>query len=157
MLFHSYIQCSVLIYNGLEFCLILHIWQSIFNLVPYLQVVTIEPGYYVNGKHGIRLENVVLVVDSGQAARDSTTQFLAFDALTLVPFQRRLIDVEALGPEAAAWVDAYHAVVRERLLARLALIEAEHHNMDGNALSPARRRTRDWILRETEPLCKPTN
>ncbi|VUZ53129.1 unnamed protein product [Hymenolepis diminuta] len=135
-------------------------YASLGLLEPGIQknmVVTIEPGYYVDGKHGIRLENVVLVVDSGQAARDSTTQFLAFDALTLVPFQRRLIDVEALGPEAAAWVDAYHAVVRERLLARLALVEAEHHNMDGNALNPARRRTRDWILRETEALCKLTN
>lgn len=120
-------------------------------------VVTIEPGYYVNGKHGIRLENVVLVVDSGQTARNSTTQFLAFEALTLVPFQRRLIDIEALGPEAVAWIDAYHATVRERLLSRLAAVEAEHHSMEGDALGPARRRTRDWILRETEPLCKPTN
>lgn len=103
------------------------------------------------------MENVVLIVDSGQTARDSTTQFLAFEPLTLVPFQRRMIDVDALGPEGVAWVDAYHAVVRERLLARLALVESERKQRGGEELSPAHRRTLDWILRETEPLAKATN
>lgn len=112
--------------------------------------MTIEPGYYVTGKHGIRLENVVLVVDAGQKARNSPTQFLSFEALTLVPFQRRLIDVETLGAEAVAWVDGYHAMVRERLLA---LIEAKR-SQDGGILSAARKRTRDWIFRETEPLSR---
>ncbi|KAM7540089.1 hypothetical protein Aperf_G00000037020 [Anoplocephala perfoliata] len=116
-------------------------------------VLTIEPGYYVTGKHGIRLENVVLVVDTGQKARNSPIQFLAFEALTLVPFQRRLIDIEALGAEAVAWVDDYHALVRERLLA---LIETKH-NQEGGVLSAARKRTRDWILRETEPLSQSSN
>ncbi|CDS41028.1 xaa pro aminopeptidase [Echinococcus multilocularis] len=110
-------------------------------------VLTIEPGYYLTGKYGIRLENVVLVVESPQGSRDSATPFLSFEALTLVPFQRRLIDVAVLDKETVMWVDAYHSKVRERLLTRVAF-ESEH-----KSLSVARRRTRDWILRETEPLC----
>ncbi|VDK33680.1 unnamed protein product [Taenia asiatica] len=112
-----------------------------------VRVLTIEPGYYLTGKYGIRLENVVLVVESPQGSRDAITPFLGFEALTLVPFQRRLIDVAALDKEAVAWVDGYHAKVREHLLTRLAF-EAEL-----KGLSVARKRTRDWILRETEPLC----
>ncbi|KAL5962811.1 putative Xaa-Pro aminopeptidase P [Taenia solium] len=111
-----------------------------------VRVLTIEPGYYLTGKYGIRLENVVLVIESPQGSRDAITPFLGFEALTLVPFQRRLIDVAALDREAVAWIDGYHAKVREHLLTRLAF-EAEL-----KGLSVARKRTRDWILRETEPL-----
>ncbi|VDM30665.1 unnamed protein product [Hydatigera taeniaeformis] len=110
-------------------------------------VLTIEPGYYLTGKYGIRLENVVLVVDSPQPSRDTATPFLSFEALTLVPFQRRLINAAMLDKEAIKWVDSYHAKVREHLLTRVAF-EAEH-----KGLSVARERTRNWILRETEPLC----
>lgn len=109
-------------------------------------MLTIEPGYYLTGKYGIRLENVVLVVESPLGSRDTTTPFLSFEALTLVPFQRRLIDAAVLDKEAVAWVDGYHAKVREQLLTRLAF-EGER-----KGLSAARKRTRDWILRETEPL-----
>jgi Xaa-Pro aminopeptidase len=42
-----------------------------------------------------------------------------FETLTLVPYDRRLIETSALAPEERAWVDAYHARVRETLTPRL--------------------------------------
>ncbi|VDD78261.1 unnamed protein product [Mesocestoides corti] len=109
-------------------------------------IVTIEPGYYLNDKYGIRLENVVLVVDCASGSRESPVPFLGFEALTMVPFQRRLIDRSALLPAELAWLNAYHATVRERLLGQLKVEQR------AGSPSAARKRTRDWILRETEPL-----
>ena len=115
------------------------------------KVLTIEPGYYLKGKYGIRLENVVLVVESTKEVRNSSIPFLTFEALSLVPFQRRFIDPETLSAEELKWVNAYHAKVREQLLSRIAL-EAER-----GGLSPARKRTSEWILRETELLLPTSN
>ena len=94
---------------------------------------------------------MVLVIESAQEAQNSAVPFLTFEALTLVPFQRRLIDTEALSARELEWVNAYHATVRERLLARVAL-EAE-----SGGPSTARKRTCEWILRETEPLRSSSN
>lgn len=109
-------------------------------------MVTIEPGYYLNGEYGIRLENVNLVVKATPTLRPTQTAFLAFSPLTLVPFQRRLIDAAALTQDERRWVNGYHARVREALLGRLAA------EQKGDSLGLGRRRTRDWLIRSTEPL-----
>lgn len=70
-------------------------------------VLSNEPGFYLPGRWGIRLENLELVVESSGAARP----FLAFHALTLAPFDRRLIEPSLLGEAERAWLDAYHARV----------------------------------------------
>ncbi len=71
-------------------------------------ILSNEPGFYVPGEYGIRLENLVLVeeVDMGGGR-----PFLGFETLTLAPFDRRLIDATLLTDVERTWLDAYHARV----------------------------------------------
>jgi len=74
-------------------------------------IVSNEPGYYRTGAYGIRLENLELVrpaepVDGGEKP------LLSFEALTLAPFDTRLVDPSVLDPGEIVWLDAYHARVR---------------------------------------------
>ena len=75
-------------------------------------VVSDEPGFYLPGSHGIRIENLLLVEPAEFPA--ATKPFLRFETLTLAPIDRRCIDTDLLDPAERAWVDAYHArVLRE--------------------------------------------
>lgn len=81
-------------------------------------IVSNEPGYYKQGAYGIRIENLVLVIDTGN--KDAAGQsLLAFRTLTLAPYERALIDVSLLDTSERAWIDTYHARVRDTLLPRL--------------------------------------
>ncbi len=73
-------------------------------------IVSNEPGYYKNGAYGIRIENLVLVVET-EAVEGEERPMLGFETLTLAPLERRLIDRDLLNAEEIAWVDAYHARV----------------------------------------------
>ena len=72
-------------------------------------ILSNEPGLYVPGAYGIRLENLLLVqpADLPGAAKP----FLRFETLTLAPFDRGLIDPALLDAAERAWLDAYHARV----------------------------------------------
>ncbi len=74
-------------------------------------IVSNEPGYYKTGAYGIRIENLVAVIESPAKSPDEK-DMLAFETLTLAPIERRLIDTALLNPEETAWLDAYHARVR---------------------------------------------
>ena len=76
-------------------------------------ILSNEPGYYQPGAWGIRLENLVLAVP---AAVGSDKPFLAFETLSLAPFDRTLIEPALLEPAERGWLDAYHA----RVLAEVA-------------------------------------
>ena len=79
-------------------------------------VVTVEPGFYVEGSHGVRTENMILV------APDLNTPFgtfYRFETLTLVPINRELIDTALLSSDEISWIDNYHKTVREKLTPRL--------------------------------------
>lgn len=95
-------------------------------------VLSNEPGYYLDGAYGIRIENLCLVVPAGVGTDEDP--FYAFEDLTLVPHCRKLIAVELLDAGERAQVDAYHARVRAALIARV----------------PAE--VRPWLERETAPL-----
>lgn len=77
-------------------------------------IVSNEPGYYKEGAYGIRIENLVTVVESDRRPGDEK-DMLAFETLTLAPFDRTLIDRSLLDDDEVAWVNAYHARVRETL------------------------------------------
>ena len=77
-------------------------------------VVSNEPGYYKTGAYGIRIENLVTVVDLG-TPEGGEKRTLGFETLTLAPIDRSLIDISMLGAEESAWLDAYHARVRETI------------------------------------------
>ena len=68
-----------------------------------------EPGYYKAGEYGIRIENLVLVVEKAIAGAEQT--MLGFETLTFAPIERDLIVPELLTAEERAWVDTYHAEV----------------------------------------------
>jgi Xaa-Pro aminopeptidase len=73
-------------------------------------ILSNEPGYYQPGEYGIRLENLLLVQDA--IFPTASKPFLRFETLTLAPFDRRLIDPTMLDTSELAWLNAYHARVR---------------------------------------------
>lgn len=68
-----------------------------------------EPGYYKAGEYGIRIENLVHIVERTIPGGDKP--MLAFETLTFAPIERSLILPELLSPEERAWLNAYHAQV----------------------------------------------
>ncbi|MFT3976342.1 MAG: aminopeptidase P family protein [Sphingomonas bacterium] len=76
-------------------------------------ILSNEPGYYKAGDYGIRIENLLLVVECEPAGGE--TPMLSFETLTLAPIDRDLIDPTLLDEEELAWLNAYHARVAEAL------------------------------------------
>lgn len=68
-------------------------------------IVSDEPGYYLPGSYGIRLENLLLVRPAEIEAR---APFLEFEVLGHAPFDRTLIMPSLLEPEELRWLNAYH-------------------------------------------------
>ncbi|VWD28825.1 peptidase M24 [Burkholderia lata] len=75
-------------------------------------ITSIEPGVYRPGQWGIRIENLVVNRAAGQT---EFGDFLAFETLTLCPIDTRCVLIEMLHNEERAWLNAYHATVRERV------------------------------------------
>ncbi|MBL8647944.1 MAG: aminopeptidase P family protein [Sphingosinicella sp.] len=76
-------------------------------------ILSDEPGYYKTGEYGIRIENLVLVVPVEVEGAEQT--MLGFETLTLAPIDLRLVDATLLSDTERAWLNAYHARVREML------------------------------------------
>ena len=89
-------------------------------------VVSNEPGYYKPGAFGIRIENLLAVVEVDPQPAGAERKTLGFETLSLAAYERRLIDTSLLTAEERAWVDGYHAQVRERLTPLLPADVAEH-------------------------------
>ena len=66
-------------------------------------VISNEPGYYKTGAYGIRIENLITVIES-----KDFPGYLEFETLTLAPIDRRLIRKSLLSEAERAWLDAYH-------------------------------------------------
>jgi Xaa-Pro aminopeptidase len=77
-------------------------------------IVSNEPGYYKEGAYGIRIENLVAVIEDAPRPGDERPM-LAFETLTLAPVDLDLIEPALLTSEETAWLDTYHARVRETL------------------------------------------
>jgi Xaa-Pro aminopeptidase len=75
-------------------------------------ILSDEPGYYLPGHYGIRMENLLLAQPAEMPG--ATRPFLRFETLSLAPFDRHLIDASLLDAWELAWLNAYHArVLRE--------------------------------------------
>ncbi|GGL67001.1 aminopeptidase P family protein [Wenxinia marina] len=82
-------------------------------------ILSNEPGYYREGAWGIRIENLIVVEDAPPLPEQDDRPWLAFETLTYVPFDRRLILPDLLtGPE-RDWINAYHADTLSRIGPRL--------------------------------------
>ncbi len=75
-------------------------------------VVSNEPGYYKAGAYGIRIENLVTVV---QVESDAEKPLLGFETLTLTPIDRALVVADMLDGAEVAWLNAYHARVLDEI------------------------------------------
>ena len=80
-------------------------------------ILSNEPGYYKTGEYGIRIENLVLVVDKPVEGGEKET--LGFETLTFAPIERRLVDVSMLDDAELKWLNDYHAEVLEKIGPRL--------------------------------------
>ena len=76
-------------------------------------ILSNEPGYYKTDAFGIRIENLELVVAADVAGAEKPMN--AFETLTLAPIDRRLIDVGMLSAQELAWLNDYHARVRDEV------------------------------------------
>lgn len=68
-------------------------------------ILSNEPGYYKKGNYGIRIESLMVVE---KRDHPSAKPWLGFQTLTLVPFDRCLIDTILLTPDERNWINAYH-------------------------------------------------
>ena len=91
-----------------------HQFRMEWKPAPLLPGMTItdEPGIYLEGKFGVRIENTLLVVPYMET---QFGKFLQFESLTLCPIDKRPIVVEMLSDEERQWLNDYHAMVYERL------------------------------------------
>lgn len=115
--------------------------QSISKAIPDAtmamepgMITSIEPGLYRPGQWGVRIENLVLNVPQATPENGAFGEMLAFETLTLCPIDTRPIDRSLLDASEIAWLNGYHATVRERLLPLV----------DGAG--------RDWLLARTAPF-----
>ena len=95
-------------------------------------IISNEPGYYKTGEYGIRIENLVLVVD--KQVEGAEKEVLGFETLTFAPIDRRLIVREMLSPRELDWLNDYHRQVMEKI---------------GPKLSGA---DRDWLEKACAPI-----
>lgn len=72
-------------------------------------ILSNEPGLYLEGRYGIRIENLMRVV------RSKHEGFLAFDDLTLVPYDKNLIDFEIMSKHELSWLKQYYERIYQEL------------------------------------------
>ncbi len=81
-------------------------------------IVSNEPGYYKTGAYGIRIENLVAVIELPPLP-EGEKKLLGFETLTRAPIDRNAIAVPLLSADEIAWLDAYHATVYRDLVSEL--------------------------------------
>ena len=93
--------------------------------------VTDEPGIYIEGQFGVRIENVLLT----QPWRETDFgRFLQFETLTLCPIDTAPLDISLLTPKELRWLNDYHQLVYDRLAPHLDAPD------------------RDWLCSATAPI-----
>ncbi len=104
--------------HGVGYCLSVHEGPHGFSQVPNKaklemgMIVTIEPGIYREGKHGVRTENMVLVIED---ENNEYGQFLRFDPITCCPVSLKGINPDLLTDHEIKWLNDYHGKVYELL------------------------------------------
>ena len=93
--------------------------------------VTDEPGIYVEGKFGVRIENTLLITPYKETPFG---RFLQFEPLTLCPIDLKAIDAALLNEEEKSWLNGYHRMVYDKLAPHLDPEETE------------------WLKKATSPL-----
>jgi len=104
--------------HGVGYFLNVHEGPQVFNAtatpvpIELGMITSIEPGIYRPGKHGIRIENLVLTI------KDQTNEFnefYAFESLTIAPIDTTLVKKELLENSQIEWLNTYHENVYAKL------------------------------------------
>ncbi|PVU92142.1 hypothetical protein BB559_003830 [Furculomyces boomerangus] len=99
-------------------------------------VVTNEPGYYEDGNFGIRIENLVIVVNKETPNNYGGTKYLTFESASLCPIQTKLIMPSLMEPREMEWLNNYHKLVWDKL---------SPHFKEGSY-------EYEWLSRNTAPI-----
>lgn len=110
-------------------------------------VTSNEPGFYDDGNFGIRIENLLEIVDTASSEDESdeppskkrrtdSKRFLKFGKLTMIPIQKNLIDISLMTKGELDWLDEYH----EEVLAKVGPLLEEG--------TPAM----DWLVKSCEKI-----
>ena len=75
-------------------------------------ITSIEPGIYRPGKHGVRIENLVLTIEH---MTNEFNEFYAFETLTLAPIETSIINFDLLDKKHIAWLNEYHQLVFDKI------------------------------------------
>uniref|UniRef100_A0A8C1NY23 X-prolyl aminopeptidase (aminopeptidase P) 2, membrane-bound n=1 Tax=Cyprinus carpio TaxID=7962 RepID=A0A8C1NY23_CYPCA len=116
-----------------------HEWPVGFqsNNIPFQEgmFTSIEPGYYKENDFGIRIEDIAVTVP---ATTKLGNNYLTFETVSLVPYDRKLINTSLLSPEQVHWLNKYYESIRSVVgpeLERQALKEEY-----------------DWMMKHTAPF-----
>lgn len=103
-------------------------------------ITTIEPGYYIDGEKGFRVESEIEVVecDEGVGKTRQGWNFLGFKYLTKVPFCRKLISRGYLSPVEIQWINEFHKSIRDEFGDQL--------------LDLGEYKAFKWLMNETKPI-----
>uniref|UniRef100_A0A673WHY2 X-prolyl aminopeptidase (aminopeptidase P) 2, membrane-bound n=1 Tax=Salmo trutta TaxID=8032 RepID=A0A673WHY2_SALTR len=116
-----------------------HEWPVGFqsNNIPFREgmFTSIEPGYYKENDFGIRIEDVVVIVP---AHTKYGHKYLTFETVSLVPYDRKLIDTSLMSPQQLQWLDNYYLTIRKLMGAEL----------DRQGLTEEKK----WMLKHTVPF-----
>ncbi|KAK2848922.1 hypothetical protein Q5P01_008756 [Channa striata] len=119
-----------------------HEWPVGFqsNNIPFRagMFTSIEPGYYKENDFGIRIEDVAVIVP---VKTKYGHNYLTFDTVSLVPYDRKLIDTSLLSSQQIQWLNNYYETIRK-------LVGPE---LDRQGLH----QVKEWMLRNTEPFVAP--
>ena len=104
--------------HGIGYLLNVHEGPHRFAAVPNSvvlekgMIVSIEPGVYKAGSHGIRIENIVVIQED---IKTDSGQFMNFETLSFVPINLKAIDVELLSENERKWLNEYQSEVYNKL------------------------------------------
>lgn len=98
-------------------------------------ILSNEPGYYESGNFGIRIENLLFVVEKNTPFRFGGTKYLGFERLTHVPIDKSMIEPSLLSEREVWWLNDYHEQVWTKL----------------SPLMPDTK-SREWLREKTSPL-----
>ena len=78
-------------------------------------ILSNEPGYYRPGAFGIRIENLITVIEAEPLSDGDDRAMLAFETLTYAPIDLRLVEATLLTDDEKNWLNAYHQEVYAKL------------------------------------------
>jgi len=98
--------------------------------------VSNEPGFYADGRFGIRIESIVLVRDAKTPNNFGEKGYLGFEHITMCPIHKNLIDIDLLTLQERKWLNDYHTEVWAKV----------------SPLLQKDQRSLHWLKRECAPL-----